>query len=78
VERAVTNHVDLAPTVLRIAGLEMRGDFDGAPIPLGGVEREGREQVVVEYWGTALAEGGSGFGEFFVLRCCLVKNVNEG
>ncbi|KAK9778990.1 hypothetical protein SCAR479_04226 [Seiridium cardinale] len=60
VESAVTTHIDLAPTLLRLAGIELRSDFDGTPIPLpsdepGTVIRH--EHVGVEYWGTAIAEG---------------------
>ncbi|KAJ1327774.1 N-acetylglucosamine-6-sulfatase [Microdochium nivale] len=33
-ESGVTGHVDLAPTVLEMAGVEMRGDFDGRPVPI--------------------------------------------
>ncbi|KAF4980233.1 hypothetical protein FZEAL_3712 [Fusarium zealandicum] len=62
VETAVTTHIDLAPTVLKLAGVELRSDFDGTPIPVlpGGREPPGdtrHEHVAVEYWGTALAEG---------------------
>jgi arylsulfatase A-like enzyme len=74
VEDAVTTHIDLAPTVLKITGSKSRPDFDGTPIPLGvgdavetgeeGFFSETRrhEHVAVEYWGFALAEGeGGGF-----------------
>lgn len=76
-EDAVTTHIDLAPTILKIAESELRPDFDGTPIPLGVqsvVDNETEEQgsgsyeikrhehVAVEYWGFALAEGeGGGF-----------------
>ncbi|KAJ4267223.1 hypothetical protein NW762_003324 [Fusarium torreyae] len=61
VEKAVTTHIDLAPTLLRLAGVELRGDFDGTPIPV--LPKQGskrHEHVAVEYWGTAIAEGGIG------------------
>ncbi|KAG8164435.1 hypothetical protein KVR01_006353 [Diaporthe batatas] len=77
VEDAVTTHIDLAPTILKIAGSELRLDFDGMPIPLGADTAAGNaneeqgsgsfavkrhEHVAVEYWGFALAEGeGGGF-----------------
>lgn len=76
VEDAVTTHIDLAPTILQIAGAGARPDFDGAAIPLvsgagasGGAdaawETKRHEHVAVEYWGFALAEGeGSGFGKW--------------
>lgn len=34
VEDAVTTHIDLAPTILQMVGLEARPDFDGVAIPL--------------------------------------------
>lgn len=76
-EDAVTTHIDLAPTVLNIAGAGTRPDFDGVAIPLGAQpvdaddngadggglrETKRHEHVAVEYWGFALAEGeGGGF-----------------
>lgn len=76
VEDAVTTHIDLAPTLLRIAGAPARPDFDGAAIPLGAGaggapgaggggageawETKRHEHVAVEYWGFALAEGEGG------------------
>jgi arylsulfatase A-like enzyme len=58
----VTTHVDLAPTLLQLAGSPLRADFDGEAIPLTttGLEeaREHRhEHVTVEYWGFAAFEG---------------------
>lgn len=77
VEDAVTTHIDLAPTILKITGSETRPDFDGSPIPLGVedtmeieseeeadvlLQTKRHEHVAVEYWGFALAEGeGGGF-----------------
>lgn len=74
VENAVTTHIDLAPTILKMVGADMRPDFDGVAIPLGSEsssdpaseagETTRHEHVAVEYWGFALAEGeGSGFGK---------------
>ncbi|KAH7242018.1 alkaline-phosphatase-like protein [Fusarium tricinctum] len=58
VEKAVTTHIDLAPTLLKLAGVELRKDFDGTPIPvLPDQENKRHEHVAVEYWGTAIAEG---------------------
>lgn len=34
VSNAVTSHTDLAPTFLSLAGIALRDDFDGQPIPL--------------------------------------------
>ncbi|RFN48540.1 arylsulfatase [Fusarium flagelliforme] len=58
VEKAVTTHIDLAPTVLKLAGVPLRKDFDGTPIPVSaGEEVKRHEHVAVEYWGIAIAEG---------------------
>ncbi|KAM0289125.1 hypothetical protein ACHAO9_006345 [Fusarium lateritium] len=58
VEKAVTTHIDLAPTLLKLAGVELRKDFDGTPIPvLPDQGNKRHEHVAVEYWGTAIAEG---------------------
>ncbi|KAF5647906.1 arylsulfatase [Fusarium sp. NRRL 52700] len=67
VENAVTTHIDLAPTILRLAGADLRSDFDGTPIPvLPSQENKRHEHVAVEYWGGAIAEGAiGGFGQIF-------------
>ncbi|PNP78540.1 hypothetical protein FNYG_08170 [Fusarium nygamai] len=58
IEKAVTTHIDLAPTLLRLAGVKLRSDFDGTPIPvLPSREDKRHEHVAVEYWGVAIAEG---------------------
>ncbi|QGI68882.1 hypothetical protein CEK27_012853 [Fusarium fujikuroi] len=58
IENAVTTHIDLAPTILRLAGADVRSDFDGTPIPvLPTQENKRHEHVAVEYWGGAIAEG---------------------
>ncbi|KAH8890451.1 Arylsulphatase [Thozetella sp. PMI_491] len=63
VERAVTTHVDLAPTIFRLAGIPARSDFDGSVMPLAGLsgdpneERASIDHVMVEYWGIAVSEG---------------------
>ncbi|GME66155.1 Arylsulphatase [Neofusicoccum parvum] len=57
VER-VTTHTDVAPTLFELAGVPLRADFDGEPIPVvagrGGADGGRREHVNVEYWGPAL------------------------
>lgn len=62
----VTAHVDLAPTFLKIAGVEPRDDFDGSAIPLSPVDLEEakedrQEHVNVEFWGRGIAEGQYGY-----------------
>lgn len=34
VQDAVTTHIDIAPTLFKLAGIPLRDDFDGAPIPI--------------------------------------------
>lgn len=58
VQDAVTTHIDLAPTFFDIAGIPLREDFDGTPMPIvhdwtGATH----EHVTVEYWGKAFLEG---------------------
>ncbi|OJJ43639.1 hypothetical protein ASPZODRAFT_73938 [Penicilliopsis zonata CBS 506.65] len=58
---AVTTHIDLAPTLFGLAGLPLRDDFDGTPIPLAPHSVATRhEHVTVEYWGHAYLEGEMG------------------
>lgn len=73
VAEVVTAHVDLAPTILALAGAPLAADFDGAPIPLSqsalqaaakGRNDDGaprQEQLSVEFWGSGRAEGKYGF-----------------
>ncbi|KAF2727600.1 arylsulfatase-like protein [Polyplosphaeria fusca] len=66
----ITTHTDLAPTILKLAGAPLRGDFDGAAIPLtsSGIEEAKltrHEHVNVEYWGFALGEGKDWGGDRF-------------
>ncbi|KAL2268223.1 hypothetical protein VTJ83DRAFT_3069 [Remersonia thermophila] len=69
VSEVVTTHTDLAPTLLRIAGVDLGEDggfdefgFDGAAVPLTRRDLDeaevGRhEHVTVEFWGFAATEG---------------------
>lgn len=58
VDNTVTTHIDLAPTFFELAGIPLKGDFDGTPMR---VAEESRgivhEHVTVEYWGSAPVEG---------------------
>ncbi|CAG8930847.1 unnamed protein product [Penicillium salamii] len=58
----VTTHTDLAPTFFDMLGIDLRDDFDGAPIPLTrtGIDdavTTRHEHVNVEHWGTVNSEG---------------------
>jgi len=62
ISEVVTTHVDLAPTILGLAGAASRADFDGEAIPLSkkGLEEaivSRHEHVTVEFWGFAATEG---------------------
>lgn len=62
VANIVTTHIDVAPTLLDLAGAPSRADFDGDAIPLNkhGLEEATKfrhEHVTVEYWGFAAFEG---------------------
>ncbi|PWY66783.1 Arylsulphatase [Aspergillus heteromorphus CBS 117.55] len=62
---SVTTHIDLAPTLFRIAGLAPKEEFDGTAMPLTAAEIEAdrgsrQEHVNVEYWGKAGFEGAFG------------------
>ncbi|KAJ6164971.1 hypothetical protein N7470_003643 [Penicillium chermesinum] len=57
-ENSVTTHIDLAPTIFQLAGIQPREDFDGTAIPLTPQSKATRhEHVTVEYWGKGVAEG---------------------
>ncbi|CAK7206462.1 hypothetical protein SEUCBS139899_009258 [Sporothrix eucalyptigena] len=56
----VTTRTDLALTIPQLAGGALQEDFDGTPIPLTDDSLQTgshAEQVAVEYWGMAIAEG---------------------
>ncbi|PYI15745.1 Arylsulphatase [Aspergillus violaceofuscus CBS 115571] len=59
----VTSHTDIAPTLFDLAGIPLRPDFDGKPMPLTKdalgrlATSPRREHLNVEYWGTNLQEG---------------------
>lgn len=57
-----TSHTDIAPTIMQLAGVKQREDFDGLPIPLTKKAQNSpclrkAEHVNVEFWGTINAEG---------------------
>jgi arylsulfatase A-like enzyme len=78
-DRAITSHIDVAPSIFEIAGIPTRDDFDGLPMPfatksLDNLRTEPREHVAVEYWGTAIAEGEvGGFGK----SLCVFSHVGR-
>lgn len=60
----VTTHIDLAPTILQLAGAPLRADFDGLSVPISEpaiveASKTRHEHVTVEFWGLAISEGGT-------------------
>jgi arylsulfatase A-like enzyme len=58
----VTTHIDIGPTIIGLAGGQIRADFDGEAIPLSAAQladagSSRHEHVTVEFWGFAAAEG---------------------
>ncbi|KEF58669.1 arylsulfatase [Exophiala aquamarina CBS 119918] len=58
---SVTSHTDIAPTLFQLAGIRLRDEFDGSPMPIQISEAETQphasEHVAVEYWGLGVGEG---------------------
>lgn len=47
-----TAHVDLAPTIFDLAGIPLRDDFDGTPMPVVDQSQPQKyESVNIEFWG---------------------------
>ena len=65
VQRTVSTHIDIAPTLFQLAGIPLRQDFDGTPIPVKDTfSNTSHEHVTVEFWGNGVGEGTfGGFGE---------------
>ncbi|KAI1330737.1 alkaline-phosphatase-like protein [Xylariaceae sp. FL0255] len=57
----VTTHTDIAPTVLKLAGVDKQ--LDGEPIPLTAEDALGfkTEHAAIEYWGHGIPEGQYGY-----------------
>lgn len=65
----ITNsHTDMAPTILKMLGVPLQGDFDGAPIAYTEAELAGSnksELVNVEFWNAGQTPIGVGNGEYY-------------
>ena len=69
VDETITTHIDIAPTLFDLAGLPLRTDFDGTPMPISKPNEQAHEHVTVEYWGRGMLEGGlSNLGMFSSAR----------
>lgn len=58
--RYPTSHTDVAPTIFNLAGIPLRPDFDGAPIPISRDALQLRprtEHINIEFWGPNYGEG---------------------
>lgn len=56
-QSAPTAHTNMAPTIVKLAGLDTTNkNFDAAPLTLGVNEAIGSEHIAVEFWGIGLAE----------------------
>ncbi|KAF3025113.1 hypothetical protein E8E14_014624 [Neopestalotiopsis sp. 37M] len=58
---APSSHTDIVPTVFQLAGIPLKTEFDGEPIPLRQSDNQQHarksEHVNVEFWGTGFLEG---------------------
>ncbi|EUC40476.1 hypothetical protein COCMIDRAFT_108726 [Bipolaris oryzae ATCC 44560] len=54
-----TTHTDIAPTILKLAKVPLRKQFDGTPMPTSAADNDDAkiEHVNVEFWGPSLGEG---------------------
>ncbi|UPX16432.1 uncharacterized protein EKO05_0006831 [Ascochyta rabiei] len=65
VQRIPSSHTDMVPTLFSLAGIPLRDDFDGEPIPVTSellAKSEKSEHVNIEFWGDYLVEGNTFFG----------------
>lgn len=56
-DNRVTTHIDIAPTIFQLAGLNPRSDFDGTPMPTSQTSGDLHEHIAVEFWGRGILEG---------------------
>jgi N-acetylglucosamine-6-sulfatase len=57
----VSSHTDLAPTIMHLAGNQLRDSFDGQPINLHEEDLSRPEHLNVEFWGLGVPEGKYGY-----------------
>jgi N-acetylglucosamine-6-sulfatase len=59
----MTSHTDITPTLFQLAGIQLRDDFDGTPMPVTEWAMDMakssplHDHVAIEYWGDAIGEG---------------------
>lgn len=65
VQTIPSSHTDIVPTVFNLAGIPLRDDFDGEPIPVTDEQlanNDKSEHVNIEFWGDYLVEGNVFYG----------------
>ncbi|KAF1831681.1 arylsulfatase precursor [Decorospora gaudefroyi] len=66
VEHIPSSHTDIVPTLFHLAGIPLRADFDGEPIPVTRTMQQytaKSEHVNIEFWGLHRVEGNIFFGQ---------------
>jgi N-acetylglucosamine-6-sulfatase len=61
-----SSHTDIVPTLFALAGIPLREDFDGEPIPVTHellAKSEKSEHINIEFWGDYLVEGNAFYGQ---------------
>lgn len=63
-----SSHTDIVPTLFTLAGIPLRDDFDGEPIPVTTellACNEKSEHINIEFWGDHLVEGNFFYGNSY-------------
>lgn len=66
-----SSHTDIVPTLFSLAGIPLRDDFDGEPIPVIPELLEGNEKsehINIEFWGDYLVEGNVFYGQSSIVN----------
>ena len=77
-EDAVTTHIDLAPSIFELAGIPLRKDFDGTPVPATSSSSRARhDHVIVEFWGKGYLEGDFGVGGKSIHSSIYIRHIKR-
>jgi N-acetylglucosamine-6-sulfatase len=71
VQTIPSSHTDIVPTLFTLAGIPLRDDFDGEPIPVTTkllACNEKSEHINIEFWGDYLVEGNFFYGNSYFLN----------
>jgi N-acetylglucosamine-6-sulfatase len=66
IQNIPSSHTDIVPTLFTLAGIPLRDDFDGEPIPVTTdllETNEKSEHINIEFWGDYLVEGNVFYGQ---------------